>query len=299
MLRLLKTMLVAVTLCALTFTAASEAGEAGGKKKVVLIAGKDSHGRGEHEFAGGCMLLAKALNENPQIEAVVTFNGWPEDKSIFDGAAAVVIYCDGGANHPIRQHWDEVEAMIKKGVGLGCMHYGVEIPKGEGGGDRFLAWIGGYYEDGFSINPHWNAPSKLAEGHAITRGVSNFNVKDEWYFNIRFPENKQGWTSILESTPDDEARSGKTSWPRGPKDHIVAASGRSETLLWALERPDGGRGFGFTGGHFHKNWADDNQRKLLLNAITWVAKAEVPEGGVPSKTPTPEEMDANLKMGKK
>jgi len=271
-----------------------------GKKKVVLVAGKDSHGRGEHEFRAGMMILAAALTANaPDVEAVTTFDGWPADNAIFDGAAAVVIYCDGGGGHPIRQQWPKMEELIKKGVGLGCMHYGVEIPKGEGGGDRFLSWIGGYYEDGFSINPHWSSDTKLEPGHPVARGVKSFNVRDEWYFNIRFPENKQGWTSILEGTPDDEARSGKTSWPRGPRPEITGKSGRSETLLWTVERPDGGRGFGFTGGHFHKNWANDDQRKLVLNAILWIAKVEVPENGVISKTPTPEEMDGNLKQGKR
>jgi type 1 glutamine amidotransferase len=292
--RLLSAVLLAVLACAMPLHAAE------GKKKIVLVAGKDSHGRGEHEFRAGCMILQKALNENmPGIDAVCTFDGWPADNAIFDNAAAVVIYCDGGGGHPIRQQWAFVEGLIKKGVGLGCMHYGVEIPKGAGGGDNFMAWIGGFYEDGFSINPHWSAPTKLADGHPVTRGVKSFSVRDEWYFNIRFPEDKKGWTSILEAVPDDEARSGKTSWPRGPREIITKASGRSETLMWTLERPDGGRGFGFTGGHFHKNWANDDQRKVVLNAIAWIAKVDIPEAGVNSKTPTPEEMDANLKQGKK
>ena len=42
-------------------------------------------------------------------------------------------------------------------------------------------------------------------------------------------------------------------------------------LAWAVERPDGGRGFGFTGGHFHINWGDDYFRKLILNALVWAA----------------------------
>ena len=43
-----------------------------------------------------------------------------------------------------------------------------------------------------------------------------------------------------------------------------------------MERPDGGRGFGFTGGHFHRNWGDPNFRKLVLNAILWTAGLDVP-----------------------
>ena len=54
-------------------------------------------------------------------------------------------------------------------------------------------------------------------------------------------------------------------------------------MAWARQRPDGGRGFGFTGGHDHWNWGDDDFRKLVLNAIVWTAKLDVPAEGVPSK----------------
>ena len=49
---------------------------------------------------------------------------------------------------------------------------------------------------------------------------------------------------------------------------------------------NGGRGFGFTGGHFHKNWADDNFRRIVLNAVVWIAKGIVPEGSIKSATET-------------
>jgi hypothetical protein len=57
--------------------------------------------------------------------------------------------------------------------------------------------------------------------------------------------------------------------------------------------PDGGRGFGFTGGHKHKNWGDDNYRKVMLNALVWLAKAEVPANGVES-TVSEEDLKQNL-----
>ena len=48
------------------------------------------------------------------------------------------------------------------------------------------------------------------------------------------------------------------------------------------------------GGHVHMNWQHDDNRKLMLNAILWMAKVKIPKAGVPSKTPTKEEMHANL-----
>jgi hypothetical protein len=49
-----------------------------------------------------------------------------------------------------------------------------------------------------------------------------------------------------------------------------------------VERADGGRGVGFTGGHVHRNWKDDNFRKVVLNALLWICKVEVPKDGVES-----------------
>jgi type 1 glutamine amidotransferase len=64
-------------------------------------------------------------------------------------------------------------------------------------------------------------------------------------------------------------------------------------MAWGFERPDGGRGFGFTGAHYHKNWADDNYRKIVLNGLLWIAKVEVPPNGVESAV-SEEDLKANL-----
>jgi type 1 glutamine amidotransferase len=171
---------------------------------------------------------------------------------------------------------------MDKGVGLVCMHYAVEVPKGKPG-DKFLDWIGGYYESGFSTNPHWTAEIVALPEHPVTRGVKPFAVRDEWYFNMRFRPKMSGVTPLLTAKPDDATRQGVSASPRGPYQHIVDARGREEVLSWAVERPDGGRGIGFTGAHAHANWGDPNFRKFVLNAILWSAKLDVPADGAESK----------------
>ena len=249
--------------------------------KVVLVAGNPSHGPGAHEFNAGTMLLAKCLNEVDGVEAVVVKGGWPADESVFDDADTLVFFMDGGGGHPIIQddHLDTIQALMDKGVGLACLHYAVEVPAGKPG-EKFLEWIGGYYESGFSTNPHWIAEVAALPEHPITSGVEPFSINDEWYYNIRFRQGMEGITPIVVATPDEAARAGTSSSPRGAMPHIVEAAGRDEVLAWAVERPDGGRGFGFTGAHFHKNWGDANFRKLVLNAILWTAKTSVPTEGV-------------------
>src|SRR5262245_26048208 len=151
-------------------------------KKIVLVAGRPSHGPGDHEFNAGVQLLHKCLEHQPGIVSTFHLNGWPKDPHAFEGAATILFFMDGGGGHPIIQddHLKIIGELMKKGVGLVCVHYAVEVPK-EKGGPEFLDWIGGYYETGFSTNPHWEADFTSLSKHPITRGVKPFKIRDEWY----------------------------------------------------------------------------------------------------------------------
>lgn len=272
----------------------AEGGEAAARKKIVFISGPPSHGFAAHEHYAGCMLLARALNENvPGVEAVVYKHEWPKDEHAFDNAAAIVIYCDGGDGHIAIPHLQQLSALMDKGVGLGCIHYGVEVPKGEAG-DDFLKWIGGYFETYWSVNPEWTASFTHIPQHEVTRGVKPFTVFDEWYYHMRFRPDMRGVTSILAAVPPDRTRQGRDD-AHGGNPFVRAGVGKHipETVVWVATRDNGGRGFGCTGGHVHWNWAQDDFRKTILNSIAWIAHVEVPADGVPSKRPTLDDLLAN------
>jgi type 1 glutamine amidotransferase len=264
------------------------------KKKVAFIAGPPSHGYGAHEHKAGSMLLAKSLNEaNVGVLATVYTGGWPKDPTALDNVDCIVIYCDGGGGHIVNAHLKEVAAKMSQGVGLVCIHYAVEVTKGEVG-DYFLGWIGGYFEMFWSVNPHWTADFKKLPEHPITRGVKPFSINDEWYYHMRFRKSEEEVTPILTAIPPDSTRGKEgTKSSHGGNPDVFARKGLPEHVAWAHERSDGGRGFGFTGGHVHWNWANPSFRKLMLNAITWCAKAEVPQGGVPIKPLKLEDLEAN------
>lgn len=281
-------------LLTLTLTALALTGQAA-DKRIVLIAGNPSHGPGEHEHRAGCLLFQTCLSQVPGVTTVVTSNGWPQDLSVFDGAAAVVIYCDGGRGHPFAkpERLQFLDGLMKKGVGLGTVHYACEVEK-DLGGKEFLDWIGGYFETFWSVNPHWDGDFKSFPKHAVANGVRPFQIRDEWYYHMRFRENMQGVTPILSAVPPDSTR-GKpgANDAHGGNPEVQKHKGEAEHVMWVAERPDGGRGFGFTGGHFHKNWANEDFRKVVLNGIRWIAKADVPEDGTKSSL-TPEQLQANL-----
>ena len=259
---------------------------AAGPAKVVLLAGRASHGRGEHEFRAGCDVLAAGLNQVPGMTAVVVTNGWPSDVSVFEGASAVVVYADGGSGHPAiaKERLALLDGLARKGVGIGALHYGVEVPKGEPG-EAMLRWTGGYFEMFWSVNPTWTARFETLPTHPLTRGVKPFAIEDEWYYHMRFVPGMKGVTPILAVVPPAST----LDRPDGPHSGNPAvrgavSRGEPQVLLWTYERPEGrGRGMGFTGGHFHRNWADENFRRLVLNGIVWIAGQEVPAAGVQSQ----------------
>ena len=103
-------------------------------------------------------------------------------------------------------------------------------------------------------------------GHPIARGVKPFKVKEEFYFNLRYRENDPRLKLILCKDGGDP---------------------RASAVGWAVERADGGRGWGFTGGHFYANWWLPDFRKLVLNAIAWTRRSRSPPAASSRRSKTP------------
>jgi len=240
--------------------------------KIIVIAGSRSHGAGDHEFFAGCAILMKMLRQTPGVFPVMVRDGWPKNEKIFQNAKALVFYMDGRGGHPIVRgdRMEMLQRLIDKKAGFVNLHYAVDYDKKPG--EKILAWLGGYYDAEISINPHWDAKFVKLPEHPVTRGVAPFGIRDEWYYNMRWTPQMKRVTPILTATPPDNTRRTADS---------AKHPGREEIVAWTFDREDGGRGFGFTGGHTHKNWADDNFRRLVVNAILWSAQVEVPKDGAP------------------
>ncbi len=255
-------------------------------RRIVFLAGRPSHGFGSHEHLAGSRLIADAIQRAaPNIKCEVYAGGWPEDEKVLEGADAIVMYADGGGGHPALAHLDVLEKHIARGVGFSCLHYAVEVPKDKGGLE-FLKWLGGYFETHWSVNPHWDANFTKLPDHPATRGVKPFEANDEWYFHMRFQPDMKGVTPLLSAVPPESTM----TRPDGP--HSGNPAVRKEVaervpqhMAWAYDRPDGGRSFGFTGGHYHWNWGREDILKLVCNAICWTAKAEIPTAGLPVLKP--------------
>ncbi len=262
------------------------------KKRILFLAGSTTHNHGIHEYKAGALLLAKALNESGlPIEARVHWFNWPKDESCFEGVDACIVYADAGGS--FGEKYAFLDAKYRKGMALMFMHYGVH-PKKEIGEKYYKPWAGGYFDDAFSVNPSWIADMKLKDGHPVARGLSG-SVKafDEFYWNLNFDKDCPDCHPLATATPTAKnmVRYGSSKfWNKGAADKL----GTEQALLWCRDLKDAPRGVGFVGGHYHRNWAIDDYRKLILNTITWLAKVDVPEKGVSSKKVTQKMLNQNL-----
>lgn len=267
-----------------------------GSPLAIMIAGQPSHGPGEHEHNAGVQLFAKCLAQGaPQIATKIHLNGeWPDATELAQ-ADTIVIYADGAEKHPALppERLAQLDKEMKRGCGFVCLHFAVEVPR-ESGGKPFLDWLGGYFEINWSVNPVWKASFSELPKHPIANGVKPFSTEDEWYFHMRFRDGMSGITPILSAVPPADVLKKSDGIRSGNPTVRQALAGREKQhMAWASQNTAGGRGFGFTGGHFHHGWGNDDQRKLVLNAILWTAKVEVPAQGVASKV-SAEDLAANL-----
>ena len=280
----MKTMLQLV--CSLTCLISLSLTSVAQDRRIVFLAGRPSHGYGSHEHLAGSRIIADAIQKaSPNIKCEVYAGGWPEDEKVLDGADAIVMYADGGGGHPALAHLEVLGKHMARGAGFACLHFAVEVPKDKGG-PEFLKWLGGYFETDWSVNPHWDANYTSLPDHPATRGVKPFVANDEWYFHMRFQPDMKGVTPLLSAVPPESTM----NRPDGPHSGNPAvrkevAERLPQHMAWAYDRTDGGRSFGFTGGHFHWNWGREDILKLVCNAICWTAKAEVPVAGLPVLRP--------------
>ncbi len=285
----------------LAFSGVSIAGET---KRILFLAGSNSHAWGQHKHIAGSDLLCEALLETPGVEARV-ITAWPDARAL-ERASALVIYADGWHAHPANDKLAELEAFMNSGKGLVALHWATGIQaadpesKDQAADPRRAKWrelMGADFEAFHSISNFWTAEYKEKSDHPVMRGVEPFSIYDECYFHLRECGHDHGEVERLWTVqPPAETVEGGLSPYRGNDTARAAVVERREEqyVAWAFPRPKGGRAFGFTGGHFHWSWANDPARKMVLNGILWSAGGEVPETGLESKTPDAKRMLSGL-----
>jgi len=127
-------------------------------------------------------------------------------------------------------------------------------------------------------------------------GVPPFKLHDECYYHLRECGADHGKVDrVLPLHPPASTIQNGISATRGNAIARAAIQKKEEQYCaWTYERPGGGKAFGFTGGHFHWNWARDEVRQMAMNGILWAAGGNVPEKGIVTPRPKAAQMLANM-----
>ncbi len=242
-------------------------------RHVLIVVGPSTHPPGTHEVAAGARVMEHCLNQVEGVAAEVV-QGWPTDKKLISQAATIVFIGDCFPPEMLPESdkiMAELGAAMDRGCGIACVHYATGLRKqhvAKDGEHPLLHWMGGYFATGCDhhrsvarLVPATLTPEKV--DHPVLRGWKEFHFDDEPYWNNYF--GKDG--------PADNVTSLVTAMvpPDAPK---------KETVVWAVERADGGRGVGLVIPHYFRNWKIDDMRTLVLNAICWSAKCEIPAEGI-------------------
>ena len=258
-------------------------------RKVVLIAGVKSHGPGAHEYLKTVKLLKVLLDRAMpagSVQTEVHFNGWPDDAHTLEDADTIFVMSDGqpGLKQPpmpimTEERMPVLRRQMQRGCGIVLLHYSTFLTHQFAA--EMLDWVGGYFEwtgpNGYvSAIKTLETPLTLASPkHPVVQGMVPFTFRDEYYFKLRLNDKVPGFAPILQVP-------------------VLAPLPSDQTVAWAFERVNHGRGFGTTTGHFFENWKNDHYRKLILNAIVWTAGATVPVTGIESRFIAEQDVNAAL-----
>lgn len=238
-------------------TVAKKAADEARRRRILLIPTKYDHAYATHMYVEVCRLLAACLNETDGIEATVSPElDWPANPDLLRDVNAIVFYSKPAGDILLApERRKQTEELLKRGVGFSAIHWatGAEVNVGP----EYQEILGGWFNFAHSGLTVTNRPLiQTLPDHPICRGWKTWDLRDEFYVNLKFS-------------------------PRAQPVLTVSFDGKDQTVGWVLERKDGGRSFGCTLGHFHDNYYIPEFRKLLVNGILWTAKVDLPEDGAP------------------
>ncbi|MGB3119779.1 MAG: ThuA domain-containing protein [Verrucomicrobiales bacterium] len=248
------------------FTAFGTLSRAGESAKIILVAGKvkEADRSGHHDYLGGCRLMETLLKQTAGVTPALVREDWPSDETVFNGAASVVFYTDGGGKQAYLNSPERiatVQKLVDAGVGIVSIHQAVEFPPTFA--KQSMEWQGGVY-NALSSRGHWDSVHDTFPDHPVTHGVTSWKINDGWLNHFQFTPGMKGITPLVWS--------GKVELgsPKGGDKDIVS---------WSFERPNGGRSFSFSGLDAHSAWENAGMRKLVINGILWTAGIAIPKDG--------------------
>lgn len=232
-------------------------------KRLLLIGqSPDGHPFSTHEYMSAARIVANLVKSRTHIQTIVVNadEPWARGPELLESAdAAVVFVSEGGkwlSADPKRLA--AFRRLAKRGGGLICLHWGMGCKDAKNIAafrDLFGGCHGGPDRKYKVVETSLNV---VAPKHPVARGIQNISLKEEFYYRLKLVD-ADGFQPLLSAKIE----------------------GEPHTVSWVWDRADGGRSFGFSGLHFHKNWQRPEYRRLIGQAALWVLKEPIPDDGLP------------------
>lgn len=231
----------------------------------LLLVGQspDDHRPSTHEYMAGIRQIRSLLQDTQRLDMqlVKADDPWNEGPDLLARADGAVLMVSEGAR------WIQSDAarheafsrLAARGGGLVALHWSM--------GTRDAQYVDGFVRlfgacHGGPDRRHRVVQTSLrpaGNDHPIARAVTPLDVREEFYYRLKFGDPLWPAQPVLTATIEDQAH----------------------TVAWGWERPDGGRSFGFSGLHFHDNWRHEPYRRVVAQGILWTLNRPIPAGGIP------------------
>lgn len=255
--------LTVLFVCVATSSTVDAADDVTSRKTVLLLSqSPDGHPAMTHEYTKGLQVLEQCLATVSGIDVkhVIADSPWPEGPALIREADCVVMFLSEGARwtHEDPRRLEAFAQLAARGGGFMTLHWGMGTKEARYI-DGYLKLFGGCHGGPDRKYKVIDAETvTVAKDHPITRGIQDFAIHEEFYYELKFATGGNQMKPILQTEID----------------------GSPQTVAWAWQRGDSGRSFGFSGGHFHKNWSRIEYRRMMTQAVLWSLDLPVPEEGV-------------------
>ena len=262
-------------------------------QRVLLLAqGPDGHPAGTHEFVAGQTLLAEWLKPIADLETqlVRVDEPWPDGSELLEKADCVVLYVCEGARfmQADPRRWQAFQRCAERGAGLVTLHWacGCKAPEPIPG---FLVLMGACH--GGPDRRYTVVETDLRPAdprHPIARGLSEFRIRDEFYFALKIGPAPGVLQPVLTATIEGRQETVCWAWERGGTERAKVEGAEADRAKADAAEADrvkgpsasGGRSFGFTAMHFYDNWRRPEYRRLVTHGVLWTLGRDIPDQGV-------------------
>lgn len=229
-------------------------------QRLLLIGqGPDNHKPTTHEYMPAMALMSSLLARVDGVQTVVVRadGNWEGGPDLVDSADGVFLFVSQGAkwlsDDPHRLA--AFRRLARRKGGLACWHWGMGTQSAEPIAN-FVQLFGGCHGGPDRKHRVMDVSVRLAaREHPVLSGIKPFDVREEFYYALKFGADPKRIQPLLQ----------------------IEADGGTHTVCWAWQRPDGGRSFGFSGGHFHDRWRMPEYRRLAVQGALWTLGRELPQ----------------------